>query len=122
MTRIHHLIARFSPQGLQCNSKVQLCRSLIECISLDLQNLKIRAWAYTFSGGSSEADDSVEPENRVWKQLLMRRAEKSKRQRCVMISQTNDVTQELVSLCLTCCLVSLDDDRWTGCGTGVQTD
>lgn len=73
VTRIHYCITRFGPQGLQCN-KVQLLdlhQSLILMHFIyDLQNqnaceaslIRVELMkAYTFSSGSSKADDLIEP-------------------------------------------------------------
>lgn len=128
MTWIHHRISRFGPQGLECY-KVQQTSVSLWCNAFYTWPSKSKCmwskgdkgfsskWAYTFGGGSSKADDSTEFEDWVWKQLLTRGGKKF----------ILKMSQQLVSFhsplfsALTLCLMSLDNDRWTGCGTGVQT-
>lgn len=78
-------------------------------------------WTYMLWSGSSKPDDSIEPEYRVWKQLLIRKQKKSRFYYELEPVITNSRFHFPLSSSLTLCLISLDVGRWPECGTGLHT-
>lgn len=132
MTRVHHCIARFGPQGLHCNSSqgthvywsilflIMKSQSTVRAASVIMFNYVTLIGTYIFSSCSSKANNSVEPKDRIWKQCLIGRviiyfiiSSNATGPQQVFISQ--------LSSSLTFCLCFLDEAKWTGCGTGIHT-